>query len=71
MLQSGNSSLDLLHQIQHLQQLILSQNTQKQERTPAEQVVFDKKLLDFDYDDDDEENTSPHQQANNSDSFNK
>lgn len=50
--------VEFMQQWQHLQNLLCTVSPQKQERSNA--VMFDKKILDFDYGDEDDENTSPH-----------
>lgn len=50
--------VEFMQQWQHLQNLLRNVSPQKQERSDA--VMFDKKILDFDYGSEDDENASPH-----------
>jgi RNA-binding protein 16 len=66
--QSSNNSIDanIIQQLQHLQQLLMKQQDSSV-RQEADQVKFDKKLLDFDYgSDDDDENAAPSPQPQQS-----
>jgi RNA-binding protein 16 len=63
---SNNLDANIIQQLQHLQQLLMKQQDSSA-RQEADQVKFDKKLLDFDYgSDDDDENAAPSPQPQQS-----
>ena len=63
---SNNMDTNLIQQLQHLQQLLLKQQDVSA-RQETDQVKFDKKLLDFDYgSEDDDDNAAPSPQPQQS-----
>ena len=63
---SNNVDTNLIQQLQHLQQLLMKQQDAST-RQETDQVKFDKKLLDFDYgSEEDDDNAAPSPQPQQS-----